>query len=161
MKLLPLTLLLPLSFVPVSVEAQQLNTYQVCNTYQEQYTPGYYTNNGSYIQGGVYTIKNTVNCETGEVYSSQPYRGGNVVVNQQPYYRQRRCNPNNAAYGAILGGGLAEALGGGNGWRSSSNWTRNYNRNSSSGSYNYSNRNYKSNGWTAFGIGVGGLLFSC
>jgi hypothetical protein len=160
MKLLPLTLLLPLAFVPVSVEAQQLNTYQVCNTYQEQYTPGYYTNNGSYIQGGVYTIKNTVNCQTGEVYSSQPYRGGNVSY-QQPYYRQRRCNPNNALFGSILGGGLAEALGGGNGWRSSSNWTRNYNRNSSSGSYNYSNRNYKSNGWTAFGIGMGGLLFSC
>ena len=161
MKLLPLTLLLPLSFVPVSVEAQQLNTYQVCHTYQEQYTPGYYTNNGSYIQGAVYTIKNTVNCQTGEVYSSQPYRGGNVVVNQQPYYRQRNCNPNNAAFGAILGGGLAEALSGGRGYKYNSNYNRYYGRRASSGKYNYSYRNYNSNGWTAFGIGVGGLLFSC
>jgi hypothetical protein len=158
MKLLPLTLLLPLAFVPVSVEAQQLNTYQVCNTYQEQYTPGYYTNNGSYIQGGVYTIKNTVNCQTGEVYSSQPYRGGGNVTYQPVYRRQRVCNP---AAGAALGYGLAEAISGGNGWRSSSNWTRNYSRNSSSGSYNYSNRNYKSNGWSIFGGGLGALLFSC
>ena len=162
MRHLSLALLLPLVFtIPVSVEAQQLNTYQVCHTYQEQYTPGYYTNNGSYIQGGVYTVKNTLNCQTGEVYSSQPYSGGRNVTYQQPYYRQRTCNPNNALFGSILGGGLAEALGGGNGWRSSSNWTRNYNRNSSSGSYNYSNRNYKSNGWSAFGMGVGALLFSC
>jgi hypothetical protein len=162
MRHLSLALLLPLVFtIPVSVEAQQLNTYQVCHTYQEQYTPGYYTNNGSYIQGGVYTVKNTLNCQTGEVYSSQPYSGGRNVTYQQPYYRQRTCNPNNALFGSILGGGLGEALGGGNGWRSSSNWTRNYNRNSSSGSYNYSNRNYKSNGWSAFGMGIGGLLFSC
>jgi hypothetical protein len=155
--LLTLSLLLPFAFVPVNVKAQQLNTYQVCHTYQEQYTPGYYTNNGSYIQGGVYTIKNTVNCETGEVYSSQPYRGGNVSY-QQPYYRQRRCN---RAAAAALGYGIGEVLGGGNGWKSSSNWTRNYSRNSSSGSYNYSNRNYKSNGWSLFGGGLSSLLFSC
>jgi hypothetical protein len=154
MKLLPLTLLLPLSFVPVSVEAQQLNTYQVCNTYQEQYTPGYYTNNGSYIQGGVYTIKNTVNCETGEVYSSQPYRGGNVVVNQQPYYRQRTCNP---AAGAALGYGLASALSGQTGY----NYNSNYRRNRNSGSYNYSYGNKRSNSWGIFGAGVGSILFGC
>jgi hypothetical protein len=148
-------------FIPVTTSAQQMNTYQVCHTYQEQYAPGYYTNNGSYVQGGVYTVKNNVNCQTGEVYSSQPYNNGGRVVYQQPYYRQRNCNPNNALYGAALGYGLGEALGGGNGWKSSSNWTRNYNRRSSSGSYNYSNRNYKSNGWSIFGAGIGGLLFSC
>jgi hypothetical protein len=142
-------------FIPVTASAQQLNTYQVCHTYQEQYIPGRYTNNGSYIQGGVYTLKNTINCQTGEVYSSQPYSGGggsNVVY--QPVRRQRVCNP---AAGAALGYGLGEALGGGNGWKSSSNWTRNRN----SGSYNYSNRNYKSNGWSLFGAGVGALMFSC
>jgi hypothetical protein len=86
--------------------------------------------------------------------------GNNVVVNPQPYYngggyyRQRVCNP---TAGAAIGYGLGEALGGGNGWKSSSNWTRNRN----SGSYNYSNRNYKSNGWSIFGAGVGALLFSC
>jgi hypothetical protein len=145
---------------PIPVSAQQLNTYQVCHTYQEQYVPGRYTNNGSYIQGGVYTVKNTVNCQTGEVYSSQPYSGGggSNIVYQPVYQRQRVCNP---AAGAALGYGLGEALGGGNGWKSSSNWTRNYNRNSSSGSYNYSNRNYKSNGWSLFGAGVGALMFGC
>jgi hypothetical protein len=155
MKLLPLTLLLPLAFVPVSVEAQQLNTYQVCHTYQEQYTPGYYTNNGSYIQGGVYTIKNTVNCQTGEVYSSQPYSGGgNVVVNQQPYYRQRRCN---SYAGAAIGYGLATAISGQTGY----NYNSNYRRNRNSGSYNYSYGNKRSNSWGIFGAGIGALMFSC
>jgi hypothetical protein len=81
--------------------------------------------------------------------------GGNWNPN---YRRQRVCNP---TAGAVMGAGLAEALSGGNGWRSNSNWTRNYNRNSSSGSYNYSNRNYKSNGWSLFGAGIGALMFSC
>ena len=139
---------------PIAVSAQQMNTYQVCHTYQEQYTPGYYTNNGSYVQGGVYTLKNTVNCQTGEVYSSQPYNGGRVVYQPQVYQRRRNCNP---AAGAALGYGLAQALGGGNGYKYNSNWTRNRN----SGSYNYYYRNYKSNGWSIFGSGVGALLFSC
>ena len=154
MKLLPLTLLLPLAFVPVSVEAQQLNTYQVCHTYQEQYTPGYYTSNGSYVQGGVYTIKNNVNCQTGEVYSSQPYNGGGNVTYQQPYYRQRVCNP---YAGAAMGAGLAEALSGGNGYK----YKYGYNRNRGYNGYSYSYRNYKSNGWTLFGAGLGALAFSC
>jgi hypothetical protein len=156
MKLLPLAILLPITFI-VPVEAQQLNTYQVCHTYQEQYSPGYYTNNGSYIQGGVYTVKNTVNCQTGEVYSSQPYSGGGNVSYQQPYYRQRTCNPNNAAYGAAVGYGLGSALSGQTGYRYNSN----YNRNRNSGSYNYSYRNYRSNSWGIFGAGIGALMFSC
>ena len=79
-------------------------------------------------------------------------------VQPQQQQRQRVCNP---AAGAAIGYGLGEALGGGNGWKSSSNWTRNYDRNSSSGSYNYSNRNYKSNGWSVFGGGLGALIFGC
>jgi hypothetical protein len=155
--LLTLSLLLPFAFV-APTQAQQVNVYgeSYCYANVEQYVPGYYDVYGRYIPGYVNRIRNRVSC------------GENVVVNQQPYYnngggyyRQRTCNPNNAAYGAILGGGLAEALGGGNGWKSSSNWTRNYNRRSSSGSYNYSNRNYKSNGWSIFGAGVGALMFSC
>jgi hypothetical protein len=159
MKLLPIALLLPLTVVPVSVKAQQLNTYQVCHTYQEQYTPGYYTNNGSYIQGGVYTVKNTVNCQTGEVYSSQPYSGGGRVVYQQSYYRQRTCNPNNAAYGAALGYGLANAISGGGGWKNSGSWNRYYGRNYSSGKWSNSYQN--KNNWGIFGGGLGALLFSC
>jgi len=141
---------------PITVSAQQLNTYQVCHTYQEQYTPGYYTNNGSYVQGGVYTIKNTVNCQTGEVYSSQPYRGGGNVSYQQPYYRQRNCNP---AAGALLGGGLANALSGGGGWKNSGSWNRYYGRNYSAGKWSNSYTN--KNGWTAFGAGLGSIIFSC
>lgn len=159
MKKLILSLLSIGIFSPISVSAQQLNTYQVCHTYQEQYIPGYYTNNGSYIQGGVYTIKNTVNCQTGEVYSSQPYNGGGGNVVYQPVYQRRRvCNP---AAGAVMGAGLAQALAGGNGYKYNSNYNRSYNRNSSSGSYNYSYRNYKSNGWTLFGAGLGALMYSC
>ena len=141
---------------PITVSAQQLNTYQVCHTYQEQYTPGYYTNNGSYIQGGVYTLKNTVNCQTGEVYSSQPYRGGGNVTYQQPYYRRRNCNP---AAGALLGAGIASAIAGGNKRTYSGNYQRYYGRNYSAG--NWSNT-YKNNySWSALGAGLGSLIFSC
>jgi hypothetical protein len=141
-------------FIPVTASAQQMNTFQVCHTYQEQYAPGYYTNNGSYVQGGVYTVKNNVNCQTGEVYSSQPYNNGGRVVYQQPYYRQRNCNP---AAGAAIGYGLASALSGQTGY----NYNSNYRRNRNSGSYNYSYGNKRSNSWGIFGAGVGALMFSC
>ena len=143
-------------FIPVTASAQQMNTYQVCHTYQEQYSPGYYTNNGSYVQGGVYTVKNNVNCQTGEVYSSQPYNGGGNVVYRQPYYRQRNCN---SAAGAAIGYGLGSALSGGSGWKNSGSWNRYYGRNYSSGSWNNSYRN--KSGWAIFGAGVGALAFSC
>jgi hypothetical protein len=141
---------------PIPVWAQQLNTYQVCHTYQEQYVPGRYTNNGSYIQGGVYTVKNNVNCQTGEMYSSQPYSGGggSNVVYQPVYQRQRVCNP---AAGAAIGYGLASALSGQTGY----NYNSNYRRNRNSGSYNYSYGNKRSNSWGIFGAGLGALMFSC
>ena len=137
-------------FVPITVSAQQVNTYGVCRQYREVYTPGYNDQYGNYVSGRVYTQSYIVPCDGSVATYVQPQ--------QQYYQRQRVCNP---AAGAALGYGLGEALGGGNGWRSSSNWTRNYNRNSSSGSYNYSNRNYRSNGWSIFGAGVGGILFGC
>ena len=152
--LLTLSLLLPFAFV-APTQAQQVNVYgeSYCYANVEQYVPGYYDVYGRYIPGYVNRIRNRVSC------------GENVVVNQQPYYnngggyyRQRVCNP---AAGALMGAGIAEALSGGRGWKSRSNWTRNYNRNSSSGSYNYSNRNYKSNGWINFGAGAGSILFGC
>ena len=160
MKKLISSLLIIGVLAPITVSAQQLNTYQVCHTYQEQYVPGRYTNNGSYVQGGVYTVKNTVNCQTGEVYSSQPYSGGggSNVVYQPVYQRQRVCNP---AAGAAAGYGLASALSGSTGYSYNSNYKRRYNRNSSSGSYNYSYRNNRSNSWGIFGAGLGALMFSC
>jgi hypothetical protein len=155
MKLLPLALLLPLTFTPVSTQAQQVNVYgeNYCYVNTEQYVPGYYDAYGRYMGGYVNRTRNRVPCGENVSVNPQPQ------YNQQQYYRRQRvCN---SAAGAALGYGLGEALGGGNGWKSSSNWTRNYNRNSSSGSYNYSNRNYRSNGWSVFGAGLGALMFSC
>ena len=127
-----LLLLIPLTFLSVPVQAQQVTVYQSC--VGEVYFPGYYAQYGNFVQGGVGTTR--VPCGGG---------GG---------YAARNCNPE---AGALLGAGLAEALSGGNGYRYNSDYTRNR----SSGSYNYSYRNYKSNGWSLFGAGLGALMYSC
>ena len=127
-----LLLLIPLTFLSVPVQAQQVTVYQSC--VGEVYFPGYYDQYGNFVQGGVSTTR--VPCGGG---------GG---------YAARNCNPE---AGALLGAGLAEALSGGNGYRYNSD----YSRDRSSGSYNYSYRNYKSNGWTLFGAGLGALMYSC
>jgi hypothetical protein len=127
-----LLLLIPLTFLSVPVQAQQVTVYQSC--VGEVYFPGYYDQYGNFVQGGVSTTR--VPCGGG---------GG---------YAARNCNPE---AGALLGAGLAEALSGGNGYRYNSD----YSRDRSSGSYNYSYRNYKSNGWSLFGAGAGALLFGC
>jgi len=143
---LPLTLF---SF-PVSVQAQQMNSYGVCRQYQEMYIPGGYDSYGNYISGRVRTQSYNVPCNQVSSGNWSP------PVYQQPVYQQRQriCNP---GAGAAMGGGLAEALSGGNGYRYNSN----YSRDRYSGSYNYSYRNYKSNGWSLFGAGLGALMFSC
>ena len=146
MKLLPLALLLPLTFVPASVEAQQVNAYGVCTQYREIYNPGYTDSYGNYTPGYVSTQSFNVPCN-GSVTTTQPY-----------YQRQRVCNP---AAGAAVGYGLATALSGSTGYSYNSNYKRRYNRNSSSGSYNYSYRNNRSNSWGIFGAGIGALMFSC
>jgi hypothetical protein len=138
-----LLLLLPLTLLSVPVQAQQVNNYGVCTQYQEVYVPGGYDQYGNYYQGGVQTQSYNVPCNQ--------VSGGNW---NPTYQRQRVCNP---VAGAALGAGLAEVLGGGNGYRYNSNYTRGRN----SGSYNYSYRNYRSNGWTLFGAGLGALMFSC
>jgi hypothetical protein len=127
-----LLLLIPLTFLSVPVQAQQVTVYQSC--VGEVYFPGYYDQYGNFVQGGVSTTR--VPCGGG---------GG---------YAARNCNPE---AGALLGAGLAEALSGGNGYRYNSD----YSRDRSSGSYNYSYRNYKSNGWSLFGAGAGALQFGC
>ena len=129
-----LLLLIPLTFLSVPmqpVHSQQVTVYQSC--VGEVYFPGYYDQYGNFVQGGVGTTR--VPCGGGGGYS-------------------RGCNP---IAGAAMGGGLAEALSGGNGYRYNSN----YSRDRSSGSYNYSYRNYKSNGWSLFGAGLGALMYSC
>ena len=144
--LLSAALFAPLSVV--SAKAQQVNSYGVCRQYQEVYIPGGYDSYGNYVSGGVRTQSYNVPCN--QVSSG----------NWNPAYQQRQrvCNP---TAGAAMGAGLAEALSGGNGYRYNSDYNRNYNRNGSSGSYNYSYRNYKSNGWTLFGAGLGALMYSC
>jgi hypothetical protein len=136
-----LLLLIPLAFlsIPAPVQAQQVNVYQGCIA--ESFYPAHYDRYGNFVQDSI--VRNFVPCST-TVYS-----GGNYY--QQ---RQRTCNP---TAGAAMGAGLAEALSGGNGYRYNSD----YSRNRSSGSYNYSYRNYKSNGWSLFGAGLGALMYSC
>ena len=147
MKLLPLALLLPLTFVPVSTQAQQVNTYGVCRQYREVYTPGYNDQYGNYVSGRVYTQSYIVPCDGSVATYVQPPQ-------QQYYQRQRVCNP---AAGAALGYGLATALSGQTGYNYNSNYTRNRN----SGSYNYSYGNNRSNSWGIFGSGLGALMFGC
>lgn len=119
-----------------------MNNYGVCTQYQEVYVPGGYDQYGNYYSGGVRTQSYNVPCNQ--------VSGGNW---NPTYYRQRVCNP---TAGAAMGAGLAEALSGGNGYRYNSDYSR-----GSSGSYNYSYRNYKSNGWSLFGAGLGALMYSC
>ena len=147
MKLLPLALLLSLTFAPVSTQAQQVNTYGVCRQYREVYTPGYNDQYGNYVSGRVYTQSYIVPCDGSVATYVQPPQ-------QQYYQRQRVCNP---AAGAALGYGLATALSGQTGYNYNSNYTRNRN----SGSYNYSYGNKRSNSWGIFGAGLGALMFSC
>ena len=137
--------------------SQQTNTYQVCYQYQENYNPGYYTENGSYRQGGVYTIELTVNCQTGQVYSSRPFNGGNVVAQPPVYYNQRKRNCNPVA-GALLGAGLANVLGG-NTRTNSGSWNSVYGRNYTN--TNWSNTYQNGYSWQTLGAGIGALMFSC
>lgn len=129
---------LALVSAPVPVQAQQVY-YTSCKIVTR--TPAYYDPYGNYYPEAI--RESMIPCNA--------MSGGWNQTYQQP---QRVCNP---AAGAVMGGGLAEALSGGNGYRYNSNW----NRNGSSGDYNYSYRNYKSNGWTAFGAGLGALMYSC
>ena len=152
-------LLAGLISIPTSAFAQQTNTYQVCRQYKENYNPGFYNSNGNYVQGGIQTLELTVNCQTGEVYSSKVYSGSNGGYVAQPpvnYYRRRNCNP---TAGALLGAGIAGAISGGNIRSYNGSWNRSYSRNYSSG--NWSNTYTNNYSWQTLGAGLGALMFSC
>jgi len=87
MKMKQLLLLLPLTFLSVPVQAQQVNTYGVCTQYQEVYQPGGYDRYGNYYPGGVSTQSYNVPCGSGTAYAAPI---------------PRRCAA--APLGAILGG---------------------------------------------------------
>jgi hypothetical protein len=101
-KMKKLLLLLPLTFLPVPVQAQQTNIYQVCRTYQENYAPGYYDQYGNYVQGNVNTNAYNTQCGTGTYY--RPNNGGAVYATPvvQPVAQPQTCAA--APLGAILGG---------------------------------------------------------
>lgn len=86
--------LLSFLFLPLSVQAQQVNVYGVCTQYREIYSPGGYDANGNYIQGGVYTQSYNVPCTPTSVY--------NASAPAYSYPSRRTCAA--APLGAILGG---------------------------------------------------------
>ena len=108
-------LLLPLvaSLFSVPVRAQQVNDYQICTKYREVYNPGYYDNNGNYVQGTVSTQSYQVPCGSGPI-NYQPR--GNGYYGNNYYNRGVYCNPTQSALGALLGAGVAASMSRGNGY---------------------------------------------
>lgn len=127
-----LLLLIPLTFLSVPVQAQQVTVYQSCVS--EVYFPGYYDQYGNFVQGGVSMTR-------------VPCGGGGYA---------RRCNPE---AGALLGLGIAGAIAGGEKYSYNNSWSNTRSRNGSSGSSSssYSNNNY----WKSLGAGAGALMFGC
>lgn len=103
--LLPITL----SFIFAPTQAQQVNVYQTCTTYKENYIPGYYDRYGNYVQGTVTTQRYGTSCNN-NYYQTQP-----VVVSQpapvyaNAGYRRGYCSPARTTLGGLLGGGIAAA----------------------------------------------------
>jgi hypothetical protein len=98
-----------LIFSPVSALSQQVNVYQTCTTYKENYIPGYYDRYGNYVQGTVNTQRYSTSCGNANYYQ-QP-----VVVAQPPPvyantgYRRGYCSPARTTLGGLIGGGIAAA----------------------------------------------------
>ena len=89
-------------FFPAKSNSQQVNIFQTCTNYQENYNPGYYDRNGNYIQGNVNTQQYNVPCGSGTYYRP----------NNAPVYapQQRYCSPARTTLGGLLGGGAAAAI---------------------------------------------------
>jgi len=153
MKKLFLSLIFTLPTATV-VPAQAQYQGPACVDVRQVNVPGGYDQLGNYYPPSTRPVQTTVPCNYG--INNQYFY--NQRLNQQPYAYQRNCNP---TAGAAIGGGLAEALSGGNGYRYNSDYSRNGSSGNYNGSYNYSYRNYKSNGWTLFGAGLGSMMFSC
>ncbi len=108
---------------PVPALSQQVNVYQTCTTYKENYIPGYYDRYGNYVQGTVTTQRYTASC--GNANYSQPVvvaQPAPVVVAQPaPVYANNRyrrgyCSPARTTLGGLLGGGIAAAASKKNAW---------------------------------------------
>lgn len=99
-----------LFFFPAPIHAQQVNNYNVCKQYREEYRPGGYDSNGNYIQGGVFTKSYNVPCNN---YNNS-YNNNNYQNNQQN--NSISCDPTRAVLGGLLGGGIAAGLSRGDGY---------------------------------------------
>lgn len=108
---------------PVPALSQQVNVYQTCTTYKENYIPGYYDRYGNYVQGTVTTQKYTASC--GNANYSQPVVVAQptpvVVAQPAPVYANNRyrrgyCSPARTTLGGLLGGGIAAAASKKNAW---------------------------------------------
>jgi hypothetical protein len=139
--------------VPITVSAQQVNTYGVCRQYREVYTPGGYDQYGNYFPGGVSTQSYNVPCNqvnsgwrpSNQYYNNGGYYGNNYGggyngYNNGGYYGRRtnpNCNPTRTILGAVVGGAIGRSM-------------------------TSTNNNRNNRGWaTALGAGLGGLTFAC
>jgi len=92
-----LLLLIPLTFLSIPVQAQQVNQFVVCTQNQEVYRPGGYDRYGNYVPGGVTVQTYNVPCNSGnQYYGNSNTRGG--------------CRPGPTILGALLGGGVAASM---------------------------------------------------
>ena len=98
-----LLLLLPLTFLSIPVQAQQVNQFAVCTQNQEVYQPGGYDRYGNYVPGGVRVQSYNVPCNSGNQYYGNGNTGGG-------------CRPGPTILGALLGGGVAASMSRGDGY---------------------------------------------
>ena len=86
--------------LPTPVVAQNATVYGECYKNIEEYLPGYYTSEGTFMRGQVRTRREVVFC------GNQGY-GGNTQYQQQAQTPTARCGARNTTLGALMGGGIA------------------------------------------------------
>jgi hypothetical protein len=85
--------------LPTPAVAQNATVYGECYRNVEEYLPGYYTSDGTYVSGQVRTNREPVFCGN-QGYGGQQYQ-------QQAQSFTPRCGARNTSLGALLGGGIA------------------------------------------------------
>ena len=96
---LPLIILSSILILPTPAVAQTATVYGECYRNVEEYLPGYYTSDGSFVSGQVRTRRESVFCGN-QGYGGQQYQ-------QTAQAPTTRCGPRNTSLGALLGGGIA------------------------------------------------------
>ena len=86
--------------LPTPAVAQNATVYGECYRNVEEYLPGYYTSDGTFVSGQVRTRRESVFC------GNQGY-GGSQQYQQQAQASTPRCGARNTSLGALLGGGIA------------------------------------------------------